>query len=451
MSRVCPSRQPTALKTDFYELTMAAGYYANGVKALRATFELYCHKSPPERSYFIACGLEQAIDYILNLRFEDEEIEFLRSHQAFRHVPKGFFGYLKGFRFTGSIQAMREGEVFFAKEPIIQVDAPIIEAQILETYLMSLIHIQSLVATKASRVVQAASSDGKKRGVVDFGSRRSHGPEAALFAARASYIAGCIGTSNAQAAREFKIPVYGTMAHSWIEAFDREEEAFINYYKVFPENTILLIDTYDTIKGAKTAAGIKKNIKGVRLDSGDPADLSKRVRKILDKAGMESAKIIASGNLNEYKILELVRKKAPIDIFGVGTDMATSRDLPSLDLTYKLVQVERGGLVKLKAKKSEGKETVPGRKQVFRLSNKDGTFSKDIIGLAAEKLPKASEPLLAPVIEDGRLIKPLPDIEAVRNYAKDRMKRLPPQCLALRGGKYLKTELSESIGTPYHD
>ena len=435
----------TALKTDLYELTMAAGYYMNGMRDLRATFELFCHKEPPERSYFIACGLGQAVEYILNLKFQDDEIDFLKSHPAFRHVGKGFFDYLKSFRFTGDVWAMREGEPFFAKEPIIQVDAPVIEAQILETHLLSIMHIESLVATKASRVVRAASCDGMARGVVDFGSRRAHGPEAAVLAARAAYIAGCLGTSNVHAGRQFGIPIYGTMAHSWIETFDNEEEAFLKYHKAFPENTILLIDTYDTVKGARKAIGIKKDIKGVRIDSGNLDSLSRRVRKILDSSGMKGAKIIASGNLNEYKISDLVERKAPIDIFGVGTDLVTSRDLPSLDVIYKLVQIAKGGVVKFKAKTSPGKETVPGRKQVFRVSRKDGTFSKDVIGLFSERPPKGSRPLLEPVIEKGRLIKPLPDIESSRRYARDRVGKLPPHCLNLRTGRYLKTELSRGL------
>ena len=232
------------------------------------------------------------------------------------------------------------------------------------------------------------------------------------------------------------------MAHSWIEAFDKEEEAFSNYNRVFPDNTILLIDTYDTIEGAKKAIGIKKGLKGVRLDSGDLADLSKRVRKILDDAGRREAKIIASGNLNEYEISELVKKKAPIDIFGVGTDMVTSKDLPSLDLTYKLVQVENNGVVKPKAKTSEGKETLPGRKQVFRVQGRDGTFTKDIIGLFSQEPPRGGEPILAPMVENGKLVQPLPGIEAVRSYAQERIRRLPACCLKLRGGRYLKTETS---------
>lgn len=435
----------SGLKTDLYELTMAAGYFQNRVK-LRATFELFCYKAPQNRSYFIACGLEQVVNYILNLKFSDEDINFLRRQPAFKSIKSDFFDYLKEFKFSGNLWAMPEGEIFFINEPIIQIEAPIIEAQILETYLLSMLHIQTLVATKASRIVQAATLDGLKRGVVDFGSRRAHGPEAAALAARAAYIAGCTGTSNVYAGKNFHIPVYGTMAHSWVEAFDREEESFLKYSDVFPENTIFLIDTYDTIKGAQKVTEIKREIRGVRLDSGDLAVLSKKVRKILDKNRLKKVKIIASGNLNEYKIKELVKKRAPIDIFGVGTEMVTSKDLPSLDLIYKLVQIEdSAGEVKFKAKFSKGKKTIPGRKQVFRKYTQDGLFSEDIIGLFSEKPPEGAQPLLEPIIKNGQLLKTLPDIESIRRYARKRLSCLPPYCLNLNRSRYLKTRFSQQI------
>ena len=226
-----------ALKTDLYELTMAAGYFQNDIN-LKATFELSCHTMPENRSYLIACGLEQIVDYLLHLKFHQEDIDFLRSLPAFKNVQEGFFNYLKEFKFTGDVWAIPEGEIYFAKEPIIQIHAPIIESQIVETCLLSIANIESLVATKASRIVNAASCDGIKRGVIDFGSRRAHGPEAAILAARASYIAGCMGTSNVLAGKIFHIPTFGTMAHSWIEVFDKEEEAFLKYQNVFPEHAI---------------------------------------------------------------------------------------------------------------------------------------------------------------------------------------------------------------------
>ncbi len=416
-----------SLKVDLYELTMAAGYFQNGVDA-RATFELSCHTMPPNRSFLVACGLEQVVEYILHLRFEDEDIAFLKGLPVFRHVKKEFFDYLRDFKFSGDVRAMPEGEFFFAREPILQVEAPIIEAQILETYVLSLMNIESVVATKAARVVAAACGDGVARGVIDFGSRRAHGPEAGVLAARAAYLAGCVGTSNVYAGKRFGIPVYGTMAHSWVEAFDKEQEAFARYHAVFPDNTILLVDTYDTIKCVREIMKmpLKEKLKGIRLDSGDLKTLSKKARGILDKAGLPQAKILASGNLNEYKIAELVKARAPVDSFGVGTDMVTSRDYPALDLTYKLVQVqEKDGTVKYKSKTSPQKKTIPGKKQVFRQFDSKGMIKKDIVGLASESAPAGARPLLRPVIRDGKLAEALPSLEAIRETAAAKLAQLP--------------------------
>ncbi len=414
------------LKTDLYELTMAAGYFQNQVQT-QAVFELSCYTMPKNRSYLVACGLEQIVDYILNLRFSDEEIHFLKTHPVFKAVQPGFFDSLRDFRFTGDLWAMPEGEIFFAGEPIVQVQAPILEAQILETYLLSTINVESLVATKASRVVEAALSDGVQRGVIDFGSRRAHGPEAAVLAGRAAYIGGCLGTSNVYAGKKFGIPLYGTMAHSWVEAFDREEDAFSRYHAVFPEHTILLIDTYDTVEAVKKILklDLKKKIKGLRLDSGDLEALSKEIRKILDREGLRGVKLIASGNLNEYKILDLIKRRAPIDLFGVGTDMVTSRDLPALNLTYKLVETkDQDAGVKFKAKQSFRKKTIPGRKQVFRQYTQQGMFAKDLIGLFHEDPPKNTEPLLKPIIQKGQLKNALPSLDRIREFTQGRLSRL---------------------------
>ena len=416
-----------SLKIDLYELTMAAGYFQNKVD-VRATFELSCHTMPENRSFLVACGLEQIVEYILRLRFEDEDIAFLKGLPVFRHVKNDFFDYLKNFRFTGDVWAMPEGEIFFAREPVIQVEAPIIEAQILETYVLSLMNIESVVATKAARVVASACADGVARGVIDFGSRRAHGPEAGVLAARAAYVAGCAGTSNVYAGRSFGIPAYGTISHSFVEAFDKEQEAFKRYHAVFPDNTVLLIDTYDTINCVRNIVKIplKEKLRGVRLDSGDLKMLSKKVRGILDNAGLPRVKILASGNLNEYKIADLVKAKAPIDSFGVGTDMVTSRDYPALDLTYKLVQIqEKNGTVKYKSKTSPRKRTVPGKKQVFRQYDGKGVFKKDVIGLATEKTPEGARALLRPVIRDGKLNGALPSLETVRETAAAGIARLP--------------------------
>lgn len=436
-----------SLKVDLYELTMAAGYFQNNVDTT-ATFELSCHTMPENRSFLVACGLQQAVDYILNLRFEDEDIAFLKSLPMFRHVQKEFFDYLKSFQFSGDVWAMPEGEIFFAREPVIQVEAPLIEAQILETYLLSVTNIESLVATKAARVVHAASCDGIQRGVIDFGSRRAHGPEAGVLAARAAYVAGCLGTSNVYAGKHFGIPVYGTMAHSWVEAFDSEQEAFEKYFTAFPENSILLVDTYDTLACIDKIVGFawKDKIKGVRLDSGNLAMLSKKTRKKLDDANLKHVKILASGNLNEYKIAELVKAKAPIDLFGVGTDMATSRDYPALDLTYKLVQIqEKNGTIKYKSKTSPQKKTLPGKKQVFRRYNAQGIIQEDRIGLSTEKAPAGTRPLLKPVIRRGDLVGMLPSLEDSRRAFADRLAGLPSRFLDLHKPVFLKPKYTKTM------
>jgi nicotinate phosphoribosyltransferase len=436
-----------ALKIDLYELTMAAGYFQNKVDS-RAVFELSCHTMPHNRSFLVSCGLEQVVEYILNLKFSEEDISFLKSLPVFQNTAPGFWEYLKGFKFSGDVWAMPEGEIFFAREPVIQIEAPVIEAQILETYLLSVVNIESLVATKAARIVEAARADGVERGVVDFGSRRAHGPEAGVLAARAAYIAGCLGTSNVFAGRAFGIPVYGTVAHSWVEAFDSEQEAFENYHKVFPENTILLIDTYDTIACAKEIVRLpfKEKLKGVRLDSGNLLTLSKKVRGILDQAGLRAVKILASGNLNEYKISDLVKAKAPIDIFGVGTDMATSRDYPALDLTYKLAQTtDQRGVVHFKAKHSPKKKTVPGRKQVFRRLGRNGFLSEDTVGLAGENAPPGARPLLEKVIERGRLLGPLPSLQEARRAVFQNLQQLPPRFFDLHKRCVFKPKYTDKI------
>ena len=436
-----------SLKIDLYELTMAAGYFHHNV-GLTAAFELSCHTMPENRSFLIACGLEQAVDYILNLRFSEEDVRYLKGLPVFKTVKADFFEYLRQFRFSGDVWAMPEGEIFFAREPILQVEATIIEAQILETYLLSVMNIESLVATKAARVVAAACSDGRERGVVDFGSRRAHGPEAGVLAARAAYIAGALGTSNVFAGKNFGIPVYGTIAHSWVEAFDSEEESFEKYHRAFPENTILLIDTYDTIECIQKIVRVsfKDKLKGVRLDSGDLKTLSKKVREILDGAGLKQVKILASGNLNEYKIADLVKAGAPIDLFGVGTDMATSRDYPALDLTYKLVQTtDAKARVHYKAKYSPQKTTIPGKKQIFRRYDKDGFIKEDIIGLSVEDNPQKAQPLLRPVIRKGTLAGPLPSLEEIRRDTRRRLSGLPPSLLRLDTGVSLNPGYTEKI------
>ncbi len=408
-----------ALATDLYELTMAAGYVAEGMTA-PATFDLFVRRLPPERSYLVAAGLEQAVYYLLHLRFSGRAIDYLRSQPVFAHVGGCFFDYLREFRFAGDVDAMPEGTLAFANEPLLRVTAPLPEAQIVETYLLTSVLYQTLVASKAARVVAAAQG----RAVVDFGSRRAHGPQAGLLAARASYIGGCVGTSNVAAGLELGIPIFGTQAHSWVMAFDDEERAFRAYQGVFPDHTTLLIDTYDTLEGARVATRLGPSVGGVRLDSGDLAALSRQVRKILDEAGMQQTRIIASSDLNEYRIADLLEQGAAIDAFGVGTEMVTSLDAPALGGVYKLVEQQVGDEQRPRVKRSADKETYPGRKQVYRLTDDHGAFELDIIDL--DKGAVAGTPLLVPVLREGRLVGHLPALDAARERAARSLELLPP-------------------------
>jgi len=408
---------------DLYELTMAAAYFENNVPG-EAVFELFVRHLPKNFSYMVAAGLEQAIHYILNLRFTQEQTQYLKRHPSFPHVGAGFFEYLRNFRFSGDVWAAPEGTVLFPGEPLIQVAGSLVEAQIVETYLLAMINFQTLIASKASRVVEAA----KGRDVVEFGSRRAHGPQAALLAARASYIGGCVGTSNLLAGYELGIPTYGTMAHSFIMAFDSEREAFQAYQKAFPDNMALLIDTYNTIEGAKIAAGLGTPLTLVRLDSGDLLDLSVRVRRILDDAGHRGTKIFASGDLNEYKIRDLVSKGAPIDAFGVGTELTTSREDPALPGIYKLVELRRGSESIPRVKLSPAKVTIPELKQVFRVHSMSGLIREDVISIHGEAIPdSAAEPLLTKVIEKGRLLYKVPSLVQTREYRRRQTETLPSE------------------------
>ena len=429
-----------ALATDLYELTMAAAYFENSETA-EATFELFVRNFPKNRSYLIAAGLEQAVDYLKRLRFRDEHIKYLRKDPNFKNVSNDFFRYLKKLKFTGDVWALPEGTVFFTNEPVLRVTAPIIQAQIVETYLLSIINFQTLIATKASRVVQSA----RGRGVVEFGGRRAHGPEAALLAARASYIGGCIGTSNVLAGYRFGIPTYGTMAHSFVMNYDSEQEAFEKFSKVFPSNPAVLVDTYDTIEGAKRAASMTVAPSLVRLDSGDRYDLSLKVRRILDEAGLKKTKIFVSGDLNELVIDELTSRGAPIDGFGVGTELVTSRDDPAIQGIYKIVATKRNGKTSYRVKTSEDKRTIPGAKQVYRTYSTTGEIEGDIIALSDEEKPLGAEPLLTKIIHHGKLIRRLPKIDKIRDGATQQIARLPAKYKDLRTSEEPPVKLSQSL------
>ncbi len=417
---------PTGLLTDLYQLTMAAGYFEAGKVKERATFELFVRKLPEHRNFVLAAGLEQAVDYLLNLRFTADDIDYLRGLPQFAHTSPQFFEMLLNLRFTGDLFAVPEGTPLFAGEPFLTLRAPIIEAQIPETYLLSTIGFQSMIATKAARNVKAAMG----RGVVEFGTRRAHSPEAGVLAARAAYIGGCEGTSNTETGKRFGVPVFGTCAHSWIMSFTHEREAFAQLQKLLGESTVYLIDTYDTIEGARRAVELGRPVWGVRLDSGNPVELAPAVRKILDDGGLRDAKIMVTGDLNEYKIHELVAAQAPIDSFGVGTELATSGDAPSLGVVYKLVELERGAERRYTLKLSEDKATLPGTKQIFRYADHDLLArSKECPSCPPGSAP--SEALLRPVILSGELIEPLPTATEARAHAAESLARLPAPCHSL--------------------
>ena len=429
----------SGLATDLYQLTMAAGYFANG-RHERASFELFIRRLPPNRSYLIAAGLEQVLSYLRTLSFNPDEIAYLRRLPVFAHVAPSFFEYLAGFRFSGEVWAMPEGTVAFPGEPLLRVTAPLIEAQIVETFLLSTINFQTMIASKAARVVEAA--DG--RGVIEFGTRRAHGMGAGIYAARAAFIGGCIGTSNVEAGYLFGIPVYGTAAHSWTLAFEKEMDAFRAYHEVFPENTTLLLDTYDTLQAARLATEFGVNLRGVRLDSGDIGELAKQVRAILDEAGMKETRILASNDLDEFKIADLLAADAPVDLFGVGTELSTSRDAPALGGVYKLVEVEFPDRVEPKMKLSREKATYPHRKQVWRESDAEGDFVRDVIAMADET-GQTGEPLLQRVMLNGELAEPLPSLERIRQYSKQQLTRVPQSYKRIRDAESFPVRFSDEL------
>jgi nicotinate phosphoribosyltransferase len=429
-----------ALATDLYELTMAAAYFVNRVKAT-ATFELFVRELPEHRSYLVAAGLEQGLEYLRKLHFSNEDIAYVRRHAAFQAVPSTFFDCLRALRFTGDVWAIPEGTPVFQNEPLVRVTAPIIEAQIVETYLLGTINFQTAIASKAARVVAAAAG----RNVIEFGSRRAHGTEAALYAARAAYVGGCNGTSNVEAGLHFGIPTFGTMAHSWVMTFDDEVTAFERYAKVFPGSTTLLIDTYDTEAAARkvVAAGLRPA--AVRLDSGNLDRLSRSVRRILDGGGLQATRIFVSGDLDEWRIAELVAAGAPVDAFGVGTRLATSFDQPALGGVYKLVELVVDHEAHGKVKTSSGKATFPGRKQVWRRSDPRGEYLEDVITLADEAGPADAEPLLVRVMDGGRQLAPPPALAEVRARSLRLVSCLSPLVRALDSAAVYPVHVSDRL------
>jgi nicotinate phosphoribosyltransferase len=405
----------------------------------QATFEFFVRKLPPKRNFLLAAGLEQALSFLENLRFTSEELEWLNGSGLFR---RALVDYLEKLHFTGDVHAMPEGTVFFPDEPIVRITAPLPQAQLVETRLINLLHFQTLIASKAARSVLVAP--GKL--LVDFGLRRAHGAEAGLLAARASYLAGFSGTSTVQAAPQFGIPIYGTMAHSFVQAHEDETAAFERFAYANADNVVLLIDTYDTEAGAAKVVSLAPRlrekgiaIQGVRLDSGDLAEHARKVRRILDEGGLSDAVIFASGNLDESSVAQLLAAQAPIDGFGIGTRMDTSADAPYLDCAYKLE--EYAG--QARRKRSEGKATWPGRKQVYRRYDADGRMSGDILTL--EDDPQGGEPLIQPVMYAGRRLNAAAPLTVLRERARNQLARLPQQLRTLEKGPDYPVQVSAAL------
>ena len=438
------NEQNLILSTDFYELTMGAAYYQynldNNIKEEDdiAIFELFVRQLPKNRNYLIFAGLEQVIHYLQNARFSERTIEFLRKKDVFKKIDSSFFDYyLPKFKFKLDVWAMREGNVFFPNEPIMKIQGPMFHAQLAETYILNIINYQTIVASKASRIKNVAQD----KTLLEFGTRRSHSPLAGVYAARASYIAGFNGTSNVIADIELGINSSGTMAHSFVQRFNNEMESFDVYNDIYGDNSIFLIDTYDTEQAANKITKFKNSIKAVRIDSGDLVDHSKKVRKILDENGCEKVLIVASSDLNEYRIKEILDKNAPIDAFGIGTELVTSRDDPAIAGVYKLIEYNH----KPKIKISEDKLTYPGKKQIYRVYNKQGEFKEDILMLDNEPKPPDSEALLIPVVENGKLIYELPNLDEIQQFYLSNIKKLPDKYKSLDENSIFKLRISKKL------
>ncbi len=430
--------ESTPLVTDFYQLTMLQAYFDHDMRDT-AVFEFFVRTLPAQRRFLVAAGLEQVIGFLEGLNFGAQELDWISRQGSFR--PE-FVDYLGKLRFSGDVHAMAEGTVFFPDEPILRVTAPLPEAQLVESRIINLLHFQTMIASKAVRCVLAAP--GKL--LVDFGLRRAHGAEAGLLAARASYLAGFAGTATVLAAPRFGIPLFGTMAHSFIEANELEIDAFERFARSLPENVVLLIDTYDTEAAAAkvvqlaprlAAAGI--TIKGVRLDSGDLGAHARKVRRILDDGGLRHTTIFASGNLDEFGLFRLLAEEAPIDGFGVGTHMDTSSDAPFLDCAYKLQEYAS----RPRRKRSEGKATWPGTKQVYRRFDGEGIMRGDVLGLEGQGGEGMT--LLEPVMRAGRCIAPLATLGAAREHAAAELARLPPELRKITGSGQYPVMISSAL------
>lgn len=430
----------SALATDLYQLTMMAGYWTAGLTGT-ATFELFVRRLPPDRGYLLAAGLDQALGFLESVRFDEADRAALAALPQFAQVdPAWFDDYLARFRFSGDVWAIAEGTPVFAQEPLLRVTAPLPEAQLVETALLATLSYQTSVATKASRAVAAAGG----RAVIEFGARRAHGLCAAFDAARAAFIGGCAGTSYVDAAVRLGIPATGTMAHSWVQAFADEDEAFREFSRVFPGTAVYLLDTYDTIAAARRLAQSGLKPPAVRLDSGDLVELSRAVRRILDEAGLTKTTIFATSDLDEYRIADLLAAGAPIDGFGVGTSLTTVVDAPALSAVYKLVAIERHGAAAGVIKLSPGKHTWPGAKQVWRVVH-DGVAVEDVVAAADEPPIDGAQPLMSEVMRGGRRLEEQLPIVEQRRRCRSCVDALPDGVRRLRDAESYPVRVSDTL------
>lgn len=461
-----------ALLTDFYQINMMYTYYKNGKIDQETVFDLYYRKNPGQSGFAVAAGLEQAVEYVCNLKFGDEELDYLKSLDIY---DDDFLNYLKTLRFTGDIYAIPEGTVVFPHEPLIRIKAPIGQAQLIETALLNIVNHQTLIATKATRIMEAAGD----RLVMEFGLRRAQGPDAGVYGSRAAFIGGVQATSNVLAGKKFGIPVKGTHSHAYVQSYPSEYEAFLDFARTFPNNCILLVDTYDTLKsGVPNAISVFRKMKeelgekfvnfGIRLDSGDLAYFSKEARKMLDEAGFKEAIIVASSDLDEYLIRDLNNQGAQIDAWGVGTNLITSKDCPALGGVYKLVAEEEAGKLIPKIKVSENPEKItnPGYKKVVRFYDKKTRQAiVDLIMLEEEKIPDRpfiafdpvntwkrklvanfeSRELLVPVVLKGEVVYSFPSLTDIQRYAREERERFAPEVRRLINPHVYHVDLSDKL------
>jgi len=432
------SQENLTLLTDLYQLTMAQGYFREQ-RLGTATFSLFIRSYPPNRGYFVCAGLHDVLDYLQNLSFDNAALDYLAAQRLF---TDDFLHYLVDLKFTGEVWAIPEGRIFFTDEPVLEITAPVIQAQIAETFVINQVHLQSLIATKAARCVHAAGG----RAVVDFALRRTHGTDAGMKVARASYLAGFSGTSNVMAGKDYGVPIVGTMAHSFVMTFEREIDAFRAYAASFPRATILLIDTYDTLAGARNAATVAgemasrgEKLIGVRIDSGDLPAQARAVRQILDEAGLGEVKILGSGGLDEYDLGDFSLAQVPFDSYGVGTKMGTSADAPWADMSYKLVEYAERPVQKL----STGKISWPAKKQVYRRLDAEGHLGSDVIGLRADNVAGA-EPLLRKVMDRGKVLR-LANLAESRSAFLEEFKLLPEAVKAICNPARYPVEFSPAL------